>query len=1000
MNHMGKNDALKDRINNDLDIFLVPLLIILSIIFILIPPFNQTFLRVMLALPLLLFLPGYMFLAAMFPKRGELSALQRFTLSIGLSIAITVFDGFGLNYTQWGFRPNSITISLSIIIGLLLWITFRQRRKYGKESYRFSLEDIGSFIKILKTRETETGPEYDPALEKVLIKTMIIAILIVFAVVIYAKWTYEPQKFTSLYLLGQNGKAENYLSDIRVGEPATILVGVENYEYAPINYTLLVKLGGITLTKEDIHLKHEDKWLNNVTFIPQMTSTIAFAGANRSKLEFQLLKNDVPYSSVHLWVNTSLDLVTFAQLPEIINGDMESNESWAFSASSPNITAGYNNSTIFPSIVHEINFISQGQGSYGRISQDIILNGSARGVLSFDIKNSWTNISNYTFKQVLLDEEVIWESNIGANKNNWEHVEVPVFLSGNGTFSLGALGRETSEDNVTVWIDNIELRPYDPAGNVQAIKPSSKSYTFNFDIRGEPRRLENNMKIDGFDFPGFEYDINNNTSYEDFAFNITQENGSSVLLIGIGDSTYSTRVNSSEINLMGERFKILGRDKSTDLTNVTSMNLSKIIEIPSTRNITLGETWTFGRDYSLSVSLINLKGDSAMINFRKGGIILESKLMGNGGTYEYKKTAGKNQVLVFRTKVESIAGDHVNFSNMELYSDEIIELQMNSSYGDFQVTNISPYELVFKNRYPIELNDSTVIFKDRFGLKRSGDMVYPYTSNARIRGTPYSMNAGTWINISAFNYPGFYLENDLSYETMRIYFTGNGYVKEGDATYESRVHSGKLSFLGNSYELIQPERPGYISNVKTESQLNFRENETKSFDSYNFNFKKINNNSIQLWIRKVITKDQQGLLKKAIDFNKSIYPDINYFVLTGKDNFLTKSNILGVGDSFEYWEEFKVDRDHKKIAGRFESINNSNFSNISVNLNVRYYDVPFEIFPGKMYGDFEVYSISSNSIVLKNTRPLLFERGKEVPLLGGVMKIRTSTSEFLAYPEK
>jgi len=45
------------------------------------------------------------------------------------------------------------------------------------------------------------------------------------------------------------------------------------------------------------------------------------------------------------------------------------------------------------------------------------------------------------------------------------------------------------------------------------------------------------------------------------------------------------------------------------------------------------------------------------------------------------------------------------------------------------------------------------------------------------------------------------------------------------------------------------------------------------------------------------------------------------------------------------------------------------------------YDVPFEILPGKIYGDFEVYSISNNSIILKNTKPLLFERGKETPFL-------------------
>ena len=158
-----------------------------------------------------------------------------------------------------------------------------------------------------------------------LIKTMIIAILIVTAMLIYAKLTYEPEKFTALYILGENGKAENYPTQVSVGEKSTILVGVENYEYAHVNYSLIVKLGGIDLTKEDIYLDHGDKWLKNVTFIPQLTSSIAFAGANKSKLEFQLLKDNKPYRSVHLLVNTSLDSVKFAELPQIVNGDMESN---------------------------------------------------------------------------------------------------------------------------------------------------------------------------------------------------------------------------------------------------------------------------------------------------------------------------------------------------------------------------------------------------------------------------------------------------------------------------------------------------------------------------------------------------------------------------------------------------------------------------------------------------------------------------------------------------
>ena len=121
--------------------------------------------------------------------------------------------------------------------------------RYRKESYSFSVGDIRSFYKIFRTKETQTGPEYDPALEKMLIKTMVIAILIVTAMLIFAKVTFDHEKFTTLYILGTNGKAENYLTDLSVGKPSKIMVGVENHEYATINYTLRVNLGGKTLNR-------------------------------------------------------------------------------------------------------------------------------------------------------------------------------------------------------------------------------------------------------------------------------------------------------------------------------------------------------------------------------------------------------------------------------------------------------------------------------------------------------------------------------------------------------------------------------------------------------------------------------------------------------------------------------------------------------------------------------------------------------------------------------
>ncbi|MCD4703383.1 MAG: DUF1616 domain-containing protein, partial [Methanosarcinaceae archaeon] len=128
---------------------------IFSVIFILVPPLNETPLRILFALPLLFFIPGYAFIAMMFPKKDEISLIERFTLSVGFSIAITVFDGFALSLTQWLFRPNSISISLlllSIIFSIIAY--FARRRHPENEQYTFSFRE---YIDDIRSEDVDTG---------------------------------------------------------------------------------------------------------------------------------------------------------------------------------------------------------------------------------------------------------------------------------------------------------------------------------------------------------------------------------------------------------------------------------------------------------------------------------------------------------------------------------------------------------------------------------------------------------------------------------------------------------------------------------------------------------------------------------------------------------------------------------------------------------------------------------------------------------------------------
>ncbi len=74
-----------------------------------------------------LYLPGSALIELLYPKRTDLSQLERVALSIGLSLALVPLTGLVLNYTPWGIRLDPIIISLSLLtVGLALGAAVRK----------------------------------------------------------------------------------------------------------------------------------------------------------------------------------------------------------------------------------------------------------------------------------------------------------------------------------------------------------------------------------------------------------------------------------------------------------------------------------------------------------------------------------------------------------------------------------------------------------------------------------------------------------------------------------------------------------------------------------------------------------------------------------------------------------------------------------------------------------------------------------------------------------
>lgn len=70
-----------------------------------------TYVRYVFGSIFILFLPGYSLIKALFPNK-EFDNIERFSVSVGISLALVPIDGLLLNYTPWGIRTTPLTISL------------------------------------------------------------------------------------------------------------------------------------------------------------------------------------------------------------------------------------------------------------------------------------------------------------------------------------------------------------------------------------------------------------------------------------------------------------------------------------------------------------------------------------------------------------------------------------------------------------------------------------------------------------------------------------------------------------------------------------------------------------------------------------------------------------------------------------------------------------------------------------------------------------------------
>lgn len=312
------------------DLVSVLILTLLTVLAVFLPGVRDTPLRIIVGLPFVLFIPGYAFVAALFPEQGDLSAdaeesvsttrgidpIERIALTVGLSTAIVPLLGLLLNFTPWGIQLIPIVLTVSGVTIACTVIAAIRRWELPPEE-RFSVP----YREWLIAGRTELF-EPDDRIDTALTVTLALSIVLATGSVGFALASpQQGEQFSEFYLLTENEDGElvasGYPQEFVQGESQPLTLGIENKEYESVDYTVVVQLQQIegegnqstVVEREELDrvsttLEHNETWQEVYPVTPTMTG-------EDLRLTFLLYKADVPaeptrenaYRNTHLWVN-------------------------------------------------------------------------------------------------------------------------------------------------------------------------------------------------------------------------------------------------------------------------------------------------------------------------------------------------------------------------------------------------------------------------------------------------------------------------------------------------------------------------------------------------------------------------------------------------------------------------------------------------------------------------------------------------------------------------
>lgn len=305
--------------------------------------------RALVGFPLLLFVPGYLLLAVLFPERGPsrgvesrqeeglipamnlvtenptftvgsraLTWTERVALSFGMSLALVPLIGLGLSILVGSFSLASILSGLAVysVVGIIAGIW---RRNSLPEDERFRVP-FRSWATAVRYRFRHA----DGVLDRVVLLVLLVSVLaavVTMSAVLLAPQDGETYSTVALVTEGDSGDlvASGYPTDFVQGEGRALTILVKNDEHVETTYTVVAEVqrvdtdgGAMTVLDEEEVLRVRqtvaagDRWTASHTITPTLVG-------EDLRLKYYLYRGQASqdpsgenaYRDLHLWITVS-----------------------------------------------------------------------------------------------------------------------------------------------------------------------------------------------------------------------------------------------------------------------------------------------------------------------------------------------------------------------------------------------------------------------------------------------------------------------------------------------------------------------------------------------------------------------------------------------------------------------------------------------------------------------------------------------------------------------